>query len=148
MSTDYRHTQPGTLILVSCGAAVLFILPLLFWFSHLPVMLLVVALSLVATLVAAIQFASLTIQIDQDNLTLTFALGFPRKSIPLQDIEAAQAVRNPWYYGWGMRLTPRGWLYNVSGLDAVEVTLKSGKRIRLGTDQPHMLLEAIQQRHV
>lgn len=35
-------------------------------------------------------------------------------------------------------------LYNVAGLDAVEITLGSGERVRIGTDEPDLLLLAIQ----
>jgi len=38
----------------------------------------------------------------------------------------------------------RYWVYNVSGLEAVEVTLRSGKRFRIGTDEPEALLTALQ----
>ena len=39
--------------------------------------------------------------------------------------------------------TPHGWLYNVSGYEAVEIALASGKRLRLGTDEPHRLAQAL-----
>ena len=53
-------------------------------------------------------------------------------------------MRNLWYYGWGIRYTPHGWLFNVSGLDAVELELKNGRTWRVGTDEPVELLAAIQ----
>jgi hypothetical protein len=34
-------------------------------------------------------------------------------------------------------------LWNVSGLDAIELTFATGKRFRIGTDEPGKLLEAI-----
>jgi hypothetical protein len=37
-------------------------------------------------------------------------------------------------------------LFNVSGLDAVEVELVDGKRIRIGTDEPQALVAAIRAR--
>ena len=46
-------------------------------------------------------------------------------------------------YGWGIHLTPRGGLYNVSGFRAVAVRLKGGKRFLLGTDEPERVCEAI-----
>jgi hypothetical protein len=52
-------------------------------------------------------------------------------------------VRNPWYYGWGVRLTPHGILYNVSGLNAVELLLDDGRRVRVGTDEPDALVRAL-----
>jgi hypothetical protein len=39
-----------------------------------------------------------------------------------------------------------GWLYNVSGLRAVEVGLKSGRKYRVGTDEPERLEAALKQR--
>lgn len=53
-------------------------------------------------------------------------------------------MKNPWYYGWGIRLPPHGWLFNVSGLDAVEIELAFGRTFRVGTDRPGELAEAIQ----
>ncbi|MBS1223341.1 MAG: hypothetical protein H6R24_19, partial [Proteobacteria bacterium] len=52
-------------------------------------------------------------------------------------------VRNSWLYGWGIHRTPHGWLYNVSGWEAVEITLASGKRLRLGTDEPGQLTQVL-----
>ena len=36
------------------------------------------------------------------------------------------------------------WLWNVSGLQAVELVLNNGKRFRIGTDEPENLVNAIQ----
>lgn len=42
------------------------------------------------------------------------------------------------------QLTPHGWLFNVSGLDAVELELINNRRFRIGTDEPQRLIAAIQ----
>ena len=34
-------------------------------------------------------------------------------------------------------------MYNVSGLDAVELTLRNGRRFRVGTDERQALLNAL-----
>ena len=52
-------------------------------------------------------------------------------------------VKNLWYYGWGIRFTPRSWLFNVSGFSAIELQMKSGKRYRIGTDDPDNLAKAL-----
>jgi hypothetical protein len=88
-------------------------------------------------------FFSLTVEIDGEVLRFRFGIGLIRKSIPLGEIVKAEPVRNRWIYGWGIHMTPTGWLYNVSGLEAVEITLKSGKSLRIGTDQPNELAAAI-----
>jgi hypothetical protein len=43
----------------------------------------------------------------------------------------------------GIHLTPYGWLYNVSGLDAVAIRLRNGRKFALGTDDPYRLTAAI-----
>ena len=70
--------------------------------------------------------------------------GLIRKRFPIGDIHGARIVQNKWYYGWGIRLTPHGWLFNVSGFDAVELELKNKRKFRIGTDDPQELLMAIQ----
>jgi hypothetical protein len=91
-------------------------------------------------------FGWLTVTVDGGALTARFGIGLFRKRIPLRAIRGAAPVRNKWYYGWGVRLGPWGWMYNVSGLDAVEIELQDGGRFRLGTDEPEELERAIRQR--
>ena len=58
--------------------------------------------------------------------------------------KSAEKVRNKWYYGFGIRLIPGGQMYNVAGLDAVELKLTNGRVFRVGTDESDKLLTAIQ----
>jgi len=95
--------------------------------------------------VCIVLFAVLTVLIEEDVLEIRFGPGLIRKRFPLKDIELCRIVKNPLYYGWGIRLTPNGWLYNVSGSYAVEIKMKTGKKYRIGTDVPNELETAIQQ---
>jgi len=88
-------------------------------------------------------FNSLTVEVDHDQLRLWFGPGLIHRTFPVHEIDRCQVVRNRWYYGWGIRLTPRGWLFNVSGLSAVQTTMRSGRRYRIGTDEPRQLEDAI-----
>jgi hypothetical protein len=72
-----------------------------------------------------------------------FGPGLICRRIPLRRIREIRVVRTPWYYGWGIRLTPAGWLWNVSGLDGVEVQCDDGHRFRVGSDEPNRLAEAL-----
>ena len=139
---SYKHTQRGTLILaVTLGMA--FILAILammvlkpFWFTA------------VFLVVIAWLFRSLTIEITDRTLGWKFGPGLIYKSVPLAEIISAEPVRTG--PSWGIHWGPRtGWLYNVSGFDAVTVTLRSGKKFTLGTDEPQILAarlaEVIQQ---
>ena len=37
-----------------------------------------------------------------------------------------------------------GWLYNISGYDAVQLNMRNGKVVQIGTDEQAVLLEAIE----
>jgi hypothetical protein len=105
---------------------------------------LIVALALIALLIGVYAvFGSLTVTVDHQQLGVAFGAGLIHRHIPLDKVEKCRPVRNSWWYGWGIRLTPRGWLWNVSGLDAVELTYRSGRHFRVGTDEPERLCEAV-----
>lgn len=97
-------------------------------------------------LVVAALFVSLTVEVDEEALRLRFGVGLVRRTIRLADIASWRRVRNPWYYGWGVRNYGRGLLYNVAGFDAVEVHLRSGSQLRVGTNDPDGLCAALSAR--
>ena len=141
---SYKHTQRGTLILaVMLGMAALFL--------GLGLTITVVkslCFSVPILLVCAWLFHSLAIEITDRELRWHFGPGLIRKSVPLAEIVSAEPARTG--PSWGIHWSPRtGWLYNVSGFDAVAVTLRGGKKFALGTDEPQILAarlaEAIRQ---
>src|SRR5262245_43501953 len=142
----YKHKQMGTLILlVLGGAAALTGTTLTLGTARGRAPGSVVAESVLAILrLSMVLFASVTGEITEDQLTLWFGPGLIRKRFRAEEICGARVVRNQWYYGWGLRLTPHGWLFNVSGLDAVELDLRNDRKFRIGTDEPQELLTAIQ----
>ena len=140
MST-YRHTQFGTVNVVFT----IVILPLVFLPAWLAGANTVAGLIAVLLLGILVLFYNLTVEIDGEHLRIRFGIGLIRKRFPLDEIDTCQPVKNSWLYGWGIRLTPRGWLYNVSGLEAVELKMKSGKTCRIGTDEPKVLAAALQE---
>lgn len=139
VTTSYRHTQVGYVTLVTAAATALWILALAPRQSRPALWGGAAALLLVGWL-----FSSLTIEVAGGELRSHFGPGFWRKRVPLADIESAAVVPSRWWEGWGIRVTPRGMLYNVSGTGAVEVRLRSGGRFRLGTDEPESLRRAIE----
>jgi len=90
-------------------------------------------------------FTTLTASIDEKYLRIKFGYGIFRKKFSLNEIISAAIVTNRWYYGWGIRLRlwPKMWIYNVSGFDAVEITMKNGKKYRIGTDESEKLKTAL-----
>ena len=140
MHKRYHHTQIGYLTLVALGAGLLFMIGLILMNGFEGVALLV----LLVLAVCLVIFATLTVEMDEAALIIRFGPGLIRKRFRLADIISCRVVKNPWYCGWGIHLTPSGWLYNVSGFWAVELQMKNGKKYRLGTDDPEGLVQAIE----
>ena len=88
-------------------------------------------------------FYKLTIQVDADTLRASFGTGLIAKRVRIADIASSEPIRIRWWYGWGIHLTPYGWLYNIAGWDAVAIGLHDGRKFALGTDDPHGLVDAI-----
>ncbi|MCP3963402.1 MAG: hypothetical protein GY719_36665 [bacterium] len=139
MEASYRHTQIGTLTLAILFGSLAVIAVIGIQTGWNAVLVIVAAVLLVCGIV----FSSLTVEIRDGVLDCRFSTGLIRKRFALQDIVDARAVRNRWYYGWGIRWTPRGWLWNVSGLDAIELSFASGRAFRIGTDRPEELAAAL-----
>ena len=142
----YEHTQPGEYIRVMLGSCLLF-------FGSIFVLMLAlgdkgatIALASIIVMLAVIfiLFHSLTVRISPSDISLSFGIGLIRKNFSIADICSVKVVRNRWYNGFGIKKIRSGWLYNVSGLDAIEIQLKNERKYRIGTDQPKELLVAVE----
>lgn len=138
MGTAYRHTQVSPAMLAGAGIAVAVMVWVSLRSAH-PVPI----ITFVFVGVVLLMFSSLTIVVRDEAMDVFFGPGVIRRRIPLRRIREVRVVRTPWYYGWGIRLTPSGWLWNVSGLDGVEIRFDDGHRFRVGSDEPHALAEAL-----
>jgi hypothetical protein len=134
----YRHTQIGWQVY---GAIVPLSLILLWGFVTRDVQVLGVMLVILAAAFAF--FGWLTVEINARRVLIKFGIGLIRRSLSLDTIRGFAPVKNRWYYGWGIRFTPHGILYNVSGFQAVEILLDDGRRVRVGTDEPEALVRAL-----
>ncbi|MFL6538626.1 MAG: hypothetical protein ACJ8JD_10665 [Chthoniobacterales bacterium] len=139
-TTNYQHTQFGRTVVWATAASFGVVCAIA---AINPVTLR--PLALVAVLLAAILwlFRNLTITIDEQKLRAAFGPGLIYRQIPLADIESAIPVQIKWWEGWGIHLSRFGWLYNVSGWDAVAIRLRDGRQLAIGTDQPEELAAAI-----
>ena len=141
----YKHRQVGTLILFALGIGVALTALTLFQMPPSPIGARVaVGLVLVILLLCGSLFHALTVEVTADELVVWFGPGLIRKSFRIADIREARIVKNPWYYGWGIRWTPHGWMFNVSGFDAVTLELENNRKFCIGTDDPQQLLASLQ----
>ena len=92
-------------------------------------------------------FCGMTTRIGPEIIKISFGIGLFRKKISLRRIASVEVSRSPWYYGYGIRLIPNGWMYNVSGPHSVELTFTDRDRvIRIGTQDPQRLKQEIDSR--
>jgi hypothetical protein len=139
----YQHKQRGLVILAALGlgaAVCLWFEPTIYGFNA-RLMLLVVAAILG---ISALLFSSLTIELSDRSLSWRFGFGLLRKQVATTEIRNAVVTKTRLIHGWGVHLTRNGWLYNVSGFGAVQITLRSGKTFLLGSDEPEQLCSALQ----
>jgi hypothetical protein len=93
---------------------------------------------------ALASFYSFTIQIADGKLTFWFGFGVGRKSFPIEKIQSVETVKDPWYYLWGIKSIPGGWLYSIApGGLAIELILKDNRVIHLGTNRPEVIKQVL-----
>ena len=137
--TNYQHTQFASAIVWPFLVAIVISSALAFASSTMRLALFVA----VPLALALAFFWKLTVTIDDRAVRASFGPGFVHKQILLSEIESATPVRTKWWEGWGIHLSRFGWLYNVSGSDAVAIRLRDGRQLAIGTDQPVELADAI-----
>lgn len=134
----YEHTQTGMVIIAMVGtSAVLAAVAAAVTREAGPA---VVAILLIVVLT---QMATLTTRVADGVLDVRMGVGLIRRRIVLRDVSRVDVVRNSWIWGWGIRWTPRGWLWNVSGTRGIQLTYRSGRRFRIGSDEPEPLAAAV-----
>lgn len=142
MEAKYRHTQYGAWMFVV--------------FLMTGILIGVVALTIISEgrILSAIfmicvylfglgLFFSFTVEISEEKLKFWFGIGVIRKTYALSEIQSTKEVENPWYYFWGVKSVPGGWFYAIAPGTAVEIELKNGRVVQLGTNQPEKLKQAI-----
>jgi hypothetical protein len=139
----YQHTQRSPLWLIVAVPFGIIVAVVLITAEADPVVDSVAVLGLVLLIAIMAHFSWLRITVDPGRARAAFGAGWPAKTVDLSTVTAVRVVRNRWWYGFGIRVVPNGWLWNVWGLDAVEFVLETGRVVRFGTDEPDQLLAAV-----
>jgi hypothetical protein len=143
-----KFTQFGTFSMIVMLLCIVVSIALLFivGFEE-TIMIVVFSFCILAFIICLLIFYKMTIIIDDTHLSFIMGTGLIKKSYPLSDVESCKPVRNSPLSGVGIHLTSNGWLFNVSGLSAVEISFKNRKsKIRIGTDKPDEVAEAVNSR--
>ena len=143
MKTVYKKTQYGI------GLTIVLLLVIVFLtYSHVyqtgskPLPLIPYIIITILFVLFILIFYKLTITIDQEKVTAIFGIGLLKKSIQIDEINTIENYKIPWYAGIGIRLTPKGWLWNVKTGNALLLKGKT-KTFLVGSNEVPKLMELI-----
>jgi hypothetical protein len=137
---SYHHRQISRATVVSFVAMTALLLTPLFFAGLNPLLLAVIAPIIAIVGVLHWIVYSMTIEISENGLCWYFGPSVWKKRILLEDIARVQRIRIPWWYGIGIKYTPRAWVYLVASGDGVEIQTINNEIVRLGTDDVDRLM--------
>ena len=132
-----KHTQFGTFIVIVFLPIIAFLLYQLLKIGFNEAMpQLTLGGVLVTLIICLFFFYQLTIMVDDEHVSFKMGIGWFGRKYKIDEIMSCEAVKNSIWYGIGIRILPKGMLYNVSGLSAIEIKLKNKKSfVRIGTNK-------------
>ncbi len=141
---EIKFTQPGTFsVALLLPILILTVVMLILHGFDEPALAIVLIFVIITFIICLLAFYRLTITVSDSRVGFSMGTGLIKKYYPLEEIESCRPVSNPPFYGIGIHWTPDGWLYNVSGRNAIELTFKNRKKIRIGTDRPEEIAALI-----
>ena len=88
----------------------------------------------------------LDVDVADDGVRIAFRYLWPTRRIRFEDIVGLQVRRyRPLleYGGWGVRVGPAGWAYTTGGNEGVQLRLRTGIPVLIGSKTPRELEAAV-----
>ena len=145
---NYEETQYGwfVIILFLMPIVSMFLLYIEQWGTHpIPKTPFLVMEGLFIFLLA--MFYRMVVRIEEGVIKIIYGIGLIRKKIKPERIISIESFKVPWYWGMGIRMTPKGWLYSLNSLRSVLIKFnKKGKKksVLIGTPDPEQLKRALE----
>jgi hypothetical protein len=140
-----RFTQFGTFSVISLSSLLVFFIYLT-WnvgLNSMPDFIIFGILSIVM-LISILTFYQLVIEIDRVHISFKLGIGLFSRQYKIDNLNNCKSVTNSVFNGIGIRMISDGWLYNVTGTKAIELTFKDSKKIiRIGTNKPDEISEIV-----
>lgn len=145
---DYKETQYGWFVII---LFLLTIVSMIFlyleqWGTHpLPKTPFLVVEGLLLFIIAL--FYKMTTSIEEGVIRIIYGIGLIRIKIRPEKILSVKTLKVPWYWGAGIRMTPKGWLYSLNGFKSIIIEYRTKGREKttlIGTPDPEELKTAIE----
>ncbi len=145
---DYKTSQIGWVIIGICVVVIIGLSAFLVSLSEVdPTALPAIYIMIPFFILLILLFGKLETTVSQDRIVVKFGIGLIKKTILLDEIKSIKKVKNSFWYGWGIRLTPHGWLWNIAGYEALEIEYKTDrKNFRIGCSSNEELHAAVKKR--
>lgn len=139
MQVLYKHTQIAWRIIIPADLAALVCLYLVFVKD-----ITLAAVGFFILVILTYLFYALTVIGTEETIQIKFGIGLIRKTFNLKGIHTVEPFRTSLWHGWGIHYSPDGTVFNVSGYDAIRVTMSGGERYVIGTDDRDRLMRYIE----
>lgn len=142
-----KYSQYGTFMVVVMLSILLFFMIIFFKTGFFPGSEAVIPLLFTLIVVLCLLlFYKITIYIHDLTLSFKMGIGLFGRSYKLSEIKSCKPVRNSVFLGFGIHMLWNGWIYNVSGLKAIELSFyNKSSVVRIGTDRPEEISEVVNQ---
>lgn len=143
----YEHFQWNWMLIIGLGVTVIVLSLKLSDPATPPLPFIASMLIQILIILIPLMFYGLRTIITDDTIRLKYGIGIITVSFKINEVSSVKVVRNPWYYGIGIRVIPGGMLYNAHGFDAVELRFKNKRgKARIGSGEPEILKFEIDKR--
>lgn len=143
----YEHFQWNWMLIIGLGVTVIVLSLKLSDPATPPLPFIASMLIQILIILIPLMFYGLRTIITDDTIRLKYGIGIITVSFKINEVSSVKVVRNPWYYGIGIRVIPGGMLYNAHGFDAVELRFKNKRgKVRIGSGEPEILKFEIDKR--
>jgi hypothetical protein len=109
-------------------------------------LLVVIGPATVVLITVLFTLSHLDVDVTDREVRIAFRYLWPARRIHFEEITSLSVRRyNPIleYGGWGVRLGPAGWAFNTGGNTGVQLRLRSGLPVLIGSRRPYELEAAI-----
>ena len=138
----YENTQKGFIVIILLVA--LLVVFIINYLSENISSLFIISMAII--LISAILiFYKLTITISNEIIIASLGIGLLKRKIKIKDIDFStlEKVNFSMLTGIGIRLTSKGWLWNVKIGDAVYFKTKDNKTFLVGTDDADEIIKLL-----
>lgn len=141
---EYKHKEIGWFVIAMMSLSVFLLIAGYLTIVNFDETILLIIASFL--FIITLLFYKLTVRISQSAIQLIYGVGIIRINLNIDQLESVEVTRTPWYYGLGIRFSPKGMIYNIQSLNAVKINLsKNGKSktLFIGSPHPEAVIRAI-----